>query len=55
MGEGQALVLNSTFWGMISYIKFYRKMISLSVQHSFNSVYTAFTDTIGGHYWANKL
>ena len=31
MEEGQGLVLNSNFWGMISHIKFYRKMISLSV------------------------
>ena len=31
MEEGQALVLHSNSWGMISHIKFYREMISLSV------------------------
>jgi hypothetical protein len=52
---GQGLVLNSHFGRMISHIVFYRNMVFFSVCHNFSSACTAISDTIGGHFGANKL
>jgi hypothetical protein len=54
-GVGQGLLLNSNFWRMISYIMFYRNMLSFGGYQNFSSAYTALTDSIGGHFWASKL
>ena len=49
---GQGLVLNSNFGRMIFHITFYRNTISFN--HNLSSAYSAMSDTIGGHFWANK-
>ena len=49
------MVLNSCFGRMILHIMFCRNVISFSVNHNFSSAYSALCDTIGGHFWANKL
>ena len=55
MEVGQGVVLNSNFGRMIFHITFYKSMIYFSVNHNFSSAYSALSDTVGGHFWANKL
>ena len=51
----QGLVLNNNFGRIIFHINIQRNSTSFSVNHKFSSAYTAISDTIGGHFWANKL
>ena len=49
------MVLNSSFGKMVFHITFYRNTVSFSINHNFISSVSVLSNTIGGHFWANKL